>query len=101
MQTSGETTEGGTRARGRKDSDGQAAVVKLEALSVKVDELVKLHNTMSNAATDFGEAVKAVAEKAGLNAATVRKYVAARAGDKFDDTREKIRQLALVFDEIE
>ena len=87
-------------ARGRKDNSGQNAVIKLEALSVKVDELVKLHNRSSEAATDFAEAVKLVAEQAGLNAATVRKYITARAGDNFDDTKEKIRQLALVFDEV-
>lgn len=86
-------------ARGRKDK-GQEAVIKLEALSVKVDDLVKLYNAQTEAATDFGEAVKLVAEKAGLNAATVRKYISARAGDNFDDTKEKIRQLALVFDEV-
>jgi hypothetical protein len=85
-------------ARGRKDNSGQAAVINLEKLVVKSDELVKLYNKASDAATDFSEAIKAVAEKAGLNASTVRKYITAKAGDKYDDTKEKIKQLALVFD---
>lgn len=89
-----------TAPRGRKDSDGQEAVITLENLSVKVYELVQLHNAASEAANDFGEAVKAVAEKAGLNAATVRKYIAARAGDKYDETEAKVLQLALVFEEV-
>lgn len=88
-------------ARGRRDNDGQNAVIKLESLTVRVDELVKLHNAAATASADLADAIKDTAEKAGLNAATVRKFIAAKAGEKFDETREKIRQLALVFEEIE
>lgn len=90
----------GSRGKGRRGSEGQEAVIKLEALSVKTDELVKLHTAATDAATDFGEAVKKVAEEAGLNAATVRKYIAARAGDKYDETKQRVLQLALVFEEV-
>jgi transcription termination factor NusB len=85
---------------GRKDSEGQEAVVKIETLQVGMDELLKLHTAAENAATDFKEAVKAIAEKSGLNAATVSKYVKARAGDNFDATKGKVLQLALVFEEV-
>ena len=41
-----------------------------------------------------------MAEQSGLLAATVRKYVKARAGDKFEDEKTKAQQLALCFEEI-
>lgn len=88
------------RPRGRKDASGQEAVIKLEALSVKVDELVRLNKAADEAATDFAEAIKAAAEAAGLNASTVRKYIVARAGDKFEEKKRDVQQLALVFDEL-
>lgn len=86
-------------ARGRKDQ-GQEAVIKLESLQTRIPELVKLHIKAAEASQDFNDAVKTVAEKSGLLAATVRKYVKARAGDKFDDEKTKAQQLALVFEEV-
>lgn len=86
-------------ARGRKDQ-GQEAVIKLESLQTRVEQLIKLHIAAAEASQDFNDAVKAAAEQSGLLAATVRKYVKARAGDKFDDEKTKAQQLALVFEEI-
>jgi hypothetical protein len=86
----------GSRGRaGRKDRDGQSSVIKLESLSIKVDHLLDLYKQYTDS-----DAVKSIAEQAGLNAATVRKYIKARAGDDFDSTREKVLQLALVFEEL-
>jgi hypothetical protein len=86
-------------APGRKDN-GQPAVIKLESLQTRVDHLVKLHKAAETASTDYKEACNKVAEDAGLNAATVSKYIKARAGDRFDETKARALQLALVFEEI-
>lgn len=90
------------KAPGRKDG-GQPAVIKLESLQTRVEHLVKLHNAAATAATDFKEACNKVAEDAGLNAATVSKYIKARAGDddRFEATKAKALQMALVFEEVE
>lgn len=86
-------------ARGRVD-DGQEGVIKLEALTTKVDHLVKLHTAAADAKRDYNDAVKVVAEASGLLAATVSRYIKARAGDNFDDAKKKAMQLSLVFEEI-
>jgi hypothetical protein len=94
-------TETGTgkRVRGRKDQ-GQEAVVKTDVLKDKVADLVHLHNKAAAAAETYGDAIKTTAEKAGLLASVVRKFVAARAGEKFEEEKKKAEQLSLVFDEV-
>jgi hypothetical protein len=86
-------------ARGRKDK-GQEAVIKLEALSVTVEELITLKKAAETAATAYADGIKATAEKAGLLAKVVRSFVDARAGDKYDDKKTEVDQLALCFDEV-
>jgi len=86
-------------SRGRKDGNGTPAVIKLESLKTKEDHLVRLCTKADEAATDYKEAVNKVAEAAGLNAATVNKYIKAKVGEKFDEVNQKIQQLALVFEE--
>ena len=86
-------------ARGRRDR-GQEAVIKLETIKTRVGELVKLQKAAEDAAETFGDAIKKAAEDSGLLAATVRKFVKARAGDKFEEEKTKAQQLALVFEEV-
>ncbi len=87
------------RARtGRTNPDKQEAIIKLEAVSDRINHLIKLHTSATEAATDFNDAIKAVAEKAGLNASAVRKYVIARAGESFEDKKKEVVQLGLLFD---
>ena len=88
-----------TGARGRRDR-GQEAVIKLETIKTRVGELVKLQKAAEDAAETFGDAIKKAAEDSGLLAATVRKFVKARAGDKFEEEKTKAQQLALVFEEV-
>lgn len=99
MQTQ---TEGGKSKRktaaGRKDSDGQSQVIKPKIISEREDELVDLKTKAVEAAENYSKAINQAAEDSGYNAATVRKYVEAKAGDKYDATREKVTQLALIFD---
>jgi hypothetical protein len=96
IYSKGEKT-GTRKARGRKDSEGQEAVIKHHVLLEKETELVNLANASNNAATDFGEAIKACAEASGYNAAAVRKYIAAKVGEHFDDEKKKVEQLSLIF----
>jgi ATP-dependent 26S proteasome regulatory subunit len=105
MQTSTEKAldmkPGARGRRGRKDNSGQETVFNPEALATRADDLVNLYKAQCTAADDFSEAVKAVAEKAGVNAASVRKFIVAKAGDDFEEAKAKVLQLALVFEEVE
>lgn len=85
--------------RGRKEQ-GQPKVIQLESLRTRVDDLVDLRAKAAAAADAYGEAVKATAEQAGLLASVVRKFVDARAGEKFEEAKTKAQQLSLCFEEI-
>lgn len=86
------------RTRGRKDNAGQEAIAKRKPVDDKIEYLVKLFHAHATATSELSEAIKAVAEKSDLNAAVVRKYVAAKAGDKFEDKQREVGQLAFIFD---
>jgi hypothetical protein len=88
-----------TSLTGRKDK-GQEAVIQNESLQTRVEELIRLKKAADTASDDYAAAIKKCAEDSGLLSATVRKFVDARAGDKFDDAKTKVLQLALVFDEV-
>lgn len=83
---------------GRKDKDKQEAVIKLDKVKDKIDYLVGLHKAATDANAALGEGIKAAAEKSGLLAKTVRRYVVAIAGDDFEDVQREVQQLALLFD---
>lgn len=93
-------TTGRNRPKGRKDADKQEAVIKTGPIKEKIDDLVALYIKMGRAADTFNDAVKATAEKSGLLASVVRKFVVARAGEKFEEEKRKCEQLQLVFDEV-
>lgn len=90
----------GAKQVARKDSDGQEKVIELDALRDRLEHLIGLRRQAKEAADEYGEAVKAVAERAGLLSTTVRKFVAARAGDDFSESARKAEQLAMVFEEV-
>lgn len=94
----GEPAKRPRRARGRKDANKQEAVINRQEVFEKTEYLVGLHGTARDAAKDFSEAIKAVAEKSGMNASAVRRYVVAKAGENFDAKRRDVTQLALLFD---
>jgi hypothetical protein len=85
---------------GRKEKDGAEAVIKLETLRVRLHDLIALRIKSGQAAADYNDAVKAVAEASGLLSATVNKFVRARAGDNFLEDKAKAQQLALCFEEL-
>lgn len=87
-------------ARGRKDKSGQEAVFSKTALVNRMPDLIDSYKHLSAVQQDFNDKVKEAAEKGGVLVTVVRKYVAARAGENFVETKEKIEQLSLVFEEL-
>lgn len=85
---------------GRKDSSGQEKVIAMDELKDKLDHLVDLHADVKEAREAFSEAVKAVAEKAGLLSSVVRQAVAAKAKDDAAEDKRRATQLALVFESL-
>jgi hypothetical protein len=90
----------GGGARGRTGRDKQEKVIKMDELRSRLANLVSLHKKAKDASTDYSAGVKAVAEKAGLLASVVRRFVVAKAGEAFDEKKKEAEQLNLVFDEI-
>ena len=92
-------SEPGSSAIGRKDAEKQPAVIKTKEVTDKIEHLIELHNAKREASTNYGDAVKAVAEKSGYLASVVRKLVNAKAGDDFDGEARKVEQMSLIFEE--
>lgn len=86
-------------APGRKSRDGSEAVIKLETLQTRMNDLVALKIKSGQAAAEYTMAIKAVAEATGLLSVTVNKIVRAKAGNSFVEDKVKAQQLALVFEE--
>lgn len=95
-----ETSSAISKAKGRKDKDGQAAVIKTKPLKDALEDGVALKLLADQASDKYGDWVKAQAEKCGLLAAIVRKVVNAKADDKWEEESRKAEQLNLAFDEI-
>jgi hypothetical protein len=85
-------------AKGRKGKDHQEAALNNSELRELSQELVLLKKSADDAATDYGDAVKAAAEKTGYHASTIRSVIAALAGDDFDGRKGKAEQLSLAFE---
>lgn len=94
------TTTKGRKVRGRKNADNQEAVTRPQLVSEKIDELVLLYTTAQACSADFGDAVKAAAEASGYNAAAIRKFVVARAGENFQERKRELEQQMELFSEV-
>lgn len=86
--------------RGRKDSNNQEAVVKPDVIKDRIVELVMRYKAAQDEAEAFNSGIKAAAEASGLMASVVRKFVVARAGEKFADKANEAMQLSIVFEEV-
>jgi hypothetical protein len=89
-----------SKARGRKNSEGQEAIIYTTKAKNEIERLIKLKTKSEEAAEDFNNAVKHVAEQAGIQAGVLRKFVNARAGEKYEDEKRRCEQLALLFEEV-
>jgi len=95
------STEGTQRkVRGRKDADKQETVTKPDIVGEKIYSLVILYKASQSAGAEFGDAVKAAAEASGYNAAAIRKFVVARAGENFAEKKRDLEQQMELFDEV-
>lgn len=97
----GESTENVRNIRGRKDRNQQEKVITMGPVKEKLPHLIKLHNAHKDTGKDLSDAIKAVAEKSGLFSSVVRKFVAAKAGELFDDKKREAEQLAIIFEDIQ
>lgn len=88
------------QTKGRKDKDGGPAVIKMETFVTRVQNLIDLKIAAVQAVKAYQEASSAVAEASGLNAASVNKYVRARINNNFREERDRVSQLAFVFESL-
>lgn len=98
QESDGETGKRG--AKGRKGPDHQEATIKTKVIKDRLDELLTLQTKAENASNRFSDAIKATAEASGINAGALRKFVNARAGEKFDERKRDCEQLSLLFEEV-
>lgn len=101
MRVDGIETRKKARApKGRKDEEGQEQPIKLDPVRERIQQLITLHHSAKEASADFSDAIKKCAEDSGLNAAAVRRFVIARAGDKFDARKKDVAQLSILFEDV-
>jgi predicted Zn-dependent protease len=87
--------------RKARTSDHQEAVIKLDELNpLAVEMLITDLKAAQEAATIFDEGIKANAERAGIQSSVLRRFITARAGEKFEDKKRDAMQLSLLFEEI-
>ena len=90
-----------TRAAKARKEGGQEKVIDLDQLkSGQIQELLLLKLSAKTAAEDFGSAIRAKAEAAGVQASVLRKYVNALAAKKTPEQKRNAEQLVLLFEEI-
>lgn len=99
-RTEGNTEQkAGRRARvGRTGKDKQEQVIVREEVAEREQQLIKLYHASTEASKDFGDAINVAAEKSGMNASAIRKYIIAKAGDNYDGAKRQVTQLSLLFD---
>ena len=93
-------TEKKDAPRGRKDAEKQETVLNPESVETKIEHLITLKRKVETATSDYSDAIKAVAETSGFLASQVRKFVTARAGERFEEKKREATQFVLLFDEV-
>lgn len=88
------------KPKGRVNPDDQEQVQQPQVIEKRIDELVRLKQSAETAAEEFAEGVKAAAEDSGMLASVVRRFVTARASEKFEERRRECEQLSILFEEI-
>lgn len=84
---------------GREDG-GQPQVMRVQVVADKIQHLLKLQGKAERAKEDLGDAIKSVAESAGIHASVLKRFVAARYSDNYEKARAKAGQLDLLFEEV-
>ena len=100
MDTATQAATAISKASGRRDKQGQEVVIKMKELEERIVDLVELHIKAGRAKDALNDAIKGAAEKCGLQASVVSKFVSVRAGENFQEKKRDAEQLMLCFDEI-
>lgn len=83
---------------GRKDGDGQEAVVDVTALKKGMPKAIKLEKDLADAKADASKFYKKFAKECGLNTAQLKKAAKAYADEDIEAQRRKAEQLTLIFE---
>lgn len=98
MDAATETQGAISKAKGRKDSQGQEAVIREKPLKDALAELQTLHEKSDAAHDKLNGAIKAVAEKSGMQAKVIRKAVFAKHADDIEELEREVEQLQIALD---
>lgn len=82
---------------GRKDGDGQEAVIDVKKLKSVMPKAIKLEKDLADARSDASAAYKRWAKETGCNTAQLRAAAKAYANEEVEATRRKADQLSLIF----
>lgn len=86
------------KTTGRKDKDGQEAVIDVAALKKCMPKAIKLEKDLADARADASEAYKRWAKATGLNTAQIKAAAKAYANEETEATRRKAEQMTLIFE---
>lgn len=75
-------------------------IVDIDVVTANLDTLLTLYQSAKLSAEDLAEAIKGTAEKAGVSPWALKRYVASRASEKYEEKRAESAQLQLMFEEI-
>lgn len=84
-----------TRRIGRRDNDGQEKIVSTKPYRDREADGVALYKKKQEAAAQFSDWCKAVAEQCNANAPAIRRRVMAEASNKLAELRRDANQLVL------
>lgn len=96
----GTNGKGKRKAKARMDADKQEAVQQPKVIKERIDELVNAKQRADDAAEAYSDAIKNAAEASGYLASAVKKFVTARAGEKFEEEHRKVEQQLELFEEV-
>lgn len=65
-----------------------------------IEELRRLRRIAADSVSDYGEAIKALAEKHGIKRGALRRYIGALEQDKTEDAAEEARDLERLIESI-
>jgi hypothetical protein len=82
------------------DADKQPAAQQPQVIADRIDELVKLKGAADDAAESYADSITKAAEDSGYLASVVRKFVTARAGEKFEERKRECEQQLELFEEV-
>ena len=75
-------------------------IIEISIVKANIGKMVTLRRFAEDATEDYNEAVKLIAGKAGVKESALKKFVTARASDKYEEKKAECGQLHLLFEEL-